>query len=81
MFNTLAAAATVGVLCWPVVSFASPDYTDRALRTDPVASMPAKSLLGAVPAKSKSTYHGYYGPTDGSTNRPTPLFLGLGGKW
>jgi hypothetical protein len=108
MFKTFATAATVGMLCWPVMSFASPDYTERPSRTDSVASTQPKSLLSAVPAKSaayterasdsvgvihpkpsisampataKPKYNGYYGPTNGSTSRPTPLFLGLGGKW
>jgi hypothetical protein len=107
MFKALATAATFGVLCWPIMSFASPDYNERAPITDSIASTQPKPLLGtvakpadytkpapdvvaliqtkpplrAVPATSRPTYNGYYGPMNGLTNRPAPLFLGLGGRW
>ena len=81
MFKTLATAATIGALCWPVTSFASADYTERAPRTESVERIQSKPRLSAVPAKSTRTYNGYYGPINGPTSRPAPMFLGLGGKW
>ena len=81
MLKTLATAATVGALCWPVTSFASLDYAERAPLADSVERVQPKPRVTAVPAKSTSTYNGYYGPINGPTSRPTPMLLGLGGKW
>jgi hypothetical protein len=81
MFNTLAIAATAGALCWPAVSFASADYTERASRTITVERLQPKPPLSAAPAKIATPYDGYFGPIYGLTSRTAPVFIGLGGKF
>jgi hypothetical protein len=86
MLKLLATAALTGALCWPVASFASADYTERAVQTVSVERLQPKSRLGAALAKptpdksapSKSA------PVRAEAqfvwNPLAPLFLALGGK-
>ena len=72
-YAAIAAALSVA-LCWPVTSFASADYTDRALRKDAVELAQPNPRLSTVSATSAPIYKDYYGPVI----RPASVF---GGKW
>ena len=76
MYKSLATATIVGALFWPAAALASLDYTNRA-----PSIVSAKRIQPAAPATIAPTYYGYYGPINGPTSRPAPIFLGLGGKW
>jgi hypothetical protein len=84
MFKTLAIATTVGALCWPITSCASPDYTERAPRTVSVERAQPKPRLSAAPAKSTPVKLAPV-KSEPPIARPTslfaPLFLALGGTW
>jgi hypothetical protein len=82
MFKILATAALAGALCWPVTSFASADYTERAPRTAAVERAQPKPRLAAPakPAPVKSTPVKTEPPIARPTNLFAPLFLALGGK-
>ena len=73
-YAAIAVAALSAALCWPVTSFASADYTDRALRDDSIERPQLKPRPSAVPVTSGPIYNGYYGPVI----RPASVF---GGKW
>lgn len=73
-YAAIAVAALSVALCWPVTSFASADYTDRALRKDSNELAQPKPRLSTVPATSAPIYNHYYGPVI----RPASFF---GGRW
>ena len=73
-YAAIAAAALSAALCWPVTSFASADYADRALRNISIELPQPKPRLSTVPVASGPIFNGYYGPVI----RPASFF---GGKW
>jgi hypothetical protein len=73
-YVAMAVAALSVALYWPVTSFASPEYTDRALRKDSIELAQPKPRLSTVPAMSAPIYNGPYGPV----LRPASFF---GGRW
>ena len=73
-YAAISVAALSAALCWPVTSFASADYSDRALRKDAIVRAQPIARLGFIPAMSAPIYNGYYGPVI----RPPSFF---GGKW
>jgi hypothetical protein len=87
MFKILATAATAGALCWPVTSFASADYTERAPLTVSVERAQPKLRLSAAPRKSapvklvpvKLAPVKSEPPIARPTSLFAPLFLALGG--
>ena len=84
MFKILATAATAGALCWPVTSFASPDYAQRVPRAVSVERAQPKPRLSAAPAKSvpvKIAPVKSKPPIARPTSLFDPLFLVLGGTW
>jgi hypothetical protein len=73
-YAAIAVAALSFVLFWPVTSFASADYTDRALRKDSIELAQPKPRPSTVLGTAAPIYNGYYGPVI----RPASIF---GGKW
>jgi hypothetical protein len=73
-YAAIAVAALSAALCWPVTSFASADYTDRALRNVSIELPQPKPRPSTVPVTSGPIFNGYYGPVI----RPASFF---GGKW
>jgi hypothetical protein len=88
MLRLLASAALTGALCWPVTSFASADYTERAVQAVSVERLQPKPRLGAAlakptpdkPAPAKSAPVRAESLIAWPTNPFAPLFLALGGK-
>jgi len=73
-YAAIAVAALSAALCWPVTSFASADYTDRALRNVSIERPQPTPRPSTAPVTSGPIYNGYYGPVI----RPASVF---GGKW
>lgn len=72
-YGSISVAALSVALFWPVTSFASPDYTDRALRKNSIElSQPNPAL--STGRTSAPIYNSYYGPVI----RPASIF---GGRW
>jgi len=74
-YVALAVAAPAMALVWPVTSFASADYTDRALRR-PILSAQPKPRLNPGSATSAPIHNPFYG----LIIHPVSLLFGLGGK-
>jgi hypothetical protein len=73
-YAAIAVAALSAALCWPAASFASADYTDRALRKDAIERTQPVARVNSVPAVAAPIYNGPYGPVI----RPASFF---GGRW
>ena len=71
IYTAISMAALSAALCWPVTSFGSADYTDRALRKASIVRAQPIPRLSVVHAP---IFNGYYGPVI----RPPSFF---GGKW
>jgi hypothetical protein len=74
VYTAISMAALSAALCWPVTSFGSADYTDRALRKASIVRAQPIPRLSVVHALSAPIFNGYYGPVI----RPPSFF---GGKW